>query len=69
MDYLNPRLEPLYRDIVAAIRSVDPNHVVLLGGAQWSTNFAVFGRPFDGNAVYTYHKFWANPTRDAVQSI
>ena len=25
--YLNPQLEPLYRDIVAAIRSVDPNHV------------------------------------------
>jgi hypothetical protein len=67
-DYLNPRLEPLYREIVAAIRSVDSNHVVLLAGAQWSTNFAVFGRPFDANAVYTYHKFWANPTRDSLQS-
>ncbi len=66
-DYLNPRLEPFYRDIVAAIRSVDPNHAVLLAGAQWSTSFAVFGRPFDANAVYTYHKFWARPTRDALQ--
>jgi len=66
-NYLNPRLEPLYRDIVAAIRSVDPNHLVFLAGAQWSTNFAMFGRPFDGNAVYTYHKFWARPARDAVQ--
>jgi hypothetical protein len=27
----------------------------------------VFGRPFDDNAVYTYHKFWANAERDAVQ--
>jgi endoglucanase len=67
VDYLNPRLEPLYRDIVAAIRSVDSNHAVLFGGAQWDTNFAVFGRPFDKNAVYTYHKFWPNPTRDALQ--
>ncbi len=67
-DYLNPRLEPLYREIVAAIRGVDSNHVVLLAGAQWSTSFAVFGRPFDANAVYTYHKFWANPTRDSLQS-
>jgi endoglucanase len=66
-DYLNPRLEPFYRDIVMAIRGVDPNHVVLLAGAQWSTSFAVFGRPFDANAVYTYHKFWARPTRDALQ--
>jgi len=68
MAYLNPRLEPFYREIVAAIRSVDPNHVVLFAGAQWSTNFAVFGRPFDANAVYTYHKFWAKPTRDSLQS-
>jgi len=67
-DYLNPRLEPLYREIVAAIRSVDSKHVVLLAGAQWSTSFAVFGRPFDANAVYTYHKFWAKPTRDSLQS-
>jgi endoglucanase len=67
-NYLNPRLEPFYRDIVAAIRSVDPHHVVLLAGGQWSTSFAAFGRPFEGNTVYTYHKFWAKPTRDAVQS-
>jgi endoglucanase len=66
--YLNPRLEPLYRDIVAAIRDVDRKHVVLLAGGQWSTSFAMFGRPFDANAVYTYHKFWATPTRDALQS-
>jgi endoglucanase len=67
VNYLDPQLEPLYRDIVAAIRSVDDNHIVLLAGAQWSTNFSVFGRPFDSNAVYEYHKFWANPTRDALQ--
>ena len=66
--YLNPRLEPFYREIVAAIRSVDAHHVVLLAGGQWSTSFEMFGRPFDANAVYTYHKFWANPTRDALQS-
>jgi hypothetical protein len=66
--YLNPRLEPLYREIVAAIRSTDTHHVVLLAGAQWSTSFTVFSRPFDGNAVYTYHKFWAKPTRDSLQT-
>jgi endoglucanase len=67
MAYLNPRLEPLYRDIVTAIRRVDPNHAVLLGGAQWDTNFAVFHKPFDDNAIYTYHKFWVNPSRDGLQ--
>jgi len=67
-DYLNPRLEPLYREIVAAIRSVDRNHVVFMAAAQWSTNFTVFGPPFDSNAAYTYHKFWASTARDSVQS-
>jgi len=55
---LNPLLEPLYRRIVAAIREVDPNHIVFLGGAQWNTNFAVFGEPFDERAAYTFHRYW-----------
>ncbi len=67
-DYLNPRLEPLYREIVAAIRSVDTHHVVFLAAAQWSTNFSVFGPPFDNNVAYSYHKFWASTERDSVQS-
>ena len=62
--YLNPQLEPLYRDIVAAIRSVDPNHVVLLEGAEWASNFARVRPPFDANAVYTYHEFWSDPSRE-----
>ena len=28
----------------------------------------MFGPPFDSNAAYTYHKFWASTARDSVQS-
>ncbi|HTW46330.1 MAG TPA: cellulase family glycosylhydrolase, partial [Acidobacteriaceae bacterium] len=63
----NSRLEPLYRRIVAGIREVDPHHVVILGGAQWDTNFSVFGPPFDSNAMYTFHKYWMPPTQAAIQ--
>lgn len=66
-DFLNPRLEPLYRDIVGAIREVDPHHPVFLAAAQWSTNFSVFGPPFMDNAAYTYHKFWASTGRSSIQ--
>jgi len=66
-DFLNPRLEPLYRDIVAAIRAVDPHHPVFLAAAQWSTNFSVFGPPFTDNVAYTYHKFWAATGRSSIQ--
>ena len=54
----NGNLEPLYRRISAAIREVDRNHVLILGGAQWDSNFKVFGKPFDSNVMYTFHKYW-----------
>lgn len=64
---LNPLLEPLYKQIVAAIREVDANHLIFLGGAQWNTNFAVFGAPFDSKLVYTFHKYWCDTTQAMVQ--
>src|SRR5947209_1031651 len=65
--YFNPKLEPLYRKIVVGIREVDKNHIVFLGGAQWDTNFKVFGPPFDDKAVYTFHKYWMPVNQQAVE--
>jgi endoglucanase len=65
-DTLNPRLEDFYHDIATAIRAVDPNHILFLEGAQWSSNFSVFGRPFAQNIAYSYHMFWASPTRASI---
>ena len=42
LDELNAALEPLYMRITKAIRKVDQNHIVMLGGAQWNGNFTVF---------------------------
>lgn len=61
-EQFNPELEPLYKRIVGGIRSVDPHHVLILGGAQWDTNFSVFGPPFDPNVVYQLHKYWTKTT-------
>jgi aryl-phospho-beta-D-glucosidase BglC (GH1 family) len=63
----NPYLEPLYKDITKAIRSVDANHILFLGGAQWDSNFKVFGAPFDAKLVYTFHKYWTPTTQDVIQ--
>jgi endoglucanase len=65
----NSQLEPLYKRIAAAIREVDTHHVLILGGAQWDTNFSVFGPPFDSNVLYQLHLYefntpW-NPTTAA----
>ncbi len=64
---LNPKLEPLYREIVSAIRKVDTNHIIILGGAQWDSNFKIFGKPFDSKLVYTFHKYWSATTQDVIQ--
>ena len=63
----NHLLEPLYKRIVASIREVDKNHLVFLGGAQWNTNFNVFGPPFDSKLVYTFHLYWCDTTQSVVQ--
>jgi endoglucanase len=65
---LNKKLEPLYRMIVKAIREVDSNHLIFLGGAQWDSNFAVFGPPFDSKLIYTFHKYWVPVNQDAIQA-
>jgi hypothetical protein len=64
---LNPKLEPVYRKVVAGIREVDRNHLIFLGGAQWDTNFKVFGPPFDDKLVYTFHKYWMEVNKRAIQ--
>jgi endoglucanase len=64
---LNPYLEPMYKEIVQGIRTVDKNHLVFLGGAQWDGNFKVFGKPFDNKAVYTFHKYWTASTQGVIQ--
>jgi len=66
-DYFNPKLEPLYRKITTAIRQVDKNHIIFLGGAQWNSNFKIFGAPFDKKLVYTFHKYWVDVNQQIVQ--
>lgn len=63
---LRRELEPVYRRIAGEIRTVDKNHVLILGGATWDTNFKVFGPPFDPNVMYTFHKYWTKQTDASV---
>lgn len=55
---LDSKLEPLYRRMTAAIREVDREHLIILGGAQWNGDFSVFGEPFDDKLVYAFHRYW-----------
>ncbi len=66
-EQLNPKLEPLYKRMVEAIRVHDPNHIVFLGGAQWNTHFGVFGPPFDDKLAYTFHRYWEEVTPALIE--
>jgi len=65
---LNAALEPVYRKAVAAIREVDKNHMVILGGAQWNSNFKVFtDSKFDDKLMYTCHRYWCDTLQANIQ--
>lgn len=65
---LNAALEPVYKKAVAAIREVDQNHIVLLGGAQWNSNFKVFkDSKFDDKLMYTCHRYWCDTLQANIQ--
>ena len=69
VDEMNARLEQIYKRGVAAIREVDTNHIVLLGGAQWNSNFKPFAdASFDAKLMYTCHRYGGAPTREAIHS-
>lgn len=66
---LNSALEPLYKRAVQVIRKSDPNHIVLLGGPQWNSEFGNFTDwKFDNNIMYTCHRYGGEPTAEAIKS-
>lgn len=67
-DELNAKLEPLYKRAVKAIREVDNNHIVLLGGARWNSDFFVFEDwKFDDKLMYTCHRYGGDATAAAIK--
>ena len=68
-EQINLLLEPLYKRAVKVIRAVDPNHIILLGGAQWNSAFHMFADwTFDNNIMYTCHRYGGDATKEAIQS-
>ena len=47
---------PFYERLSAAIREIDPEHILFFDGNTYSTEFGFFGEPLE-NAVYTLHDY------------
>lgn len=61
------RLVDLYVDLTAAIRSVDPHHLIIYEGTHWATNFDIFTEVWDDNSMLSFHRYWCPPDRDLVR--
>lgn len=65
---LFPKLEALYRRGVEEIRTVDQNHIILIGGACWNSNFeCITDVSYDDNVMFTCHRYGGEPTAEAIQ--
>jgi endoglucanase len=53
----------LYRDLTAAIRAIDPDHLIMYEGSHWATNFEIFTEIWDQNSVLQFHRYWMPPDR------
>ena len=68
-DELNAKLEPLHKRAVAAIREVDPNHIILIGAPQWNSNFEPLNdTDYDPQLMFTCHRYGGPATAEAIQS-
>lgn len=66
---LNSKLKALYRRGFDAIREVDKHHIVILGGAQWNSNFEPLDDcNFDEQVMYSCHRYGGDPTPEAIGS-
>ena len=69
-EFLNTQLVKVLKMGLEAIRSVDKEHIVIIGSPQWNSNFTPlenvdFG---DDNIVYSCHRYGGPSTADAIRS-
>lgn len=64
---LKPLLEKLYRRGVEAIRKVDNNHIILIGGAEWNSNFdCITDWSYDDKIMFTCHRYGGDALKEAI---
>lgn len=66
-DELNAATVRIMRQGADTIRSVDPNHIILVGATQWNGNFEPLrGKDFGPRVMFTCHRYGGDPTPEAI---
>jgi len=61
------QLVALYRRLTAAIRSVDPDHLIMYEGTHWATNWTIFTEVWDPSSVLQFHRYWSPTDRPGIE--
>lgn len=64
---LSAELPTLYRQLVKAIRRADTNHLIMVEGSQWATDFSTLDGLSDDNMCWQFHRYWADPSEDGIR--
>lgn len=67
----NSMLLPLYRKLITAIRKKDKNHLIILEGLHWATDFSIFDEftkeEASNNIMLQFHKYWNPPDVESIE--
>lgn len=59
-------LAQLYKELTAAIRAIDPDHLLVYEGAHWATNWSIFTEVWDTNSALQFHRYWCPPDESSI---
>lgn len=58
-----------YSRLISAVREVDPDHMIMVEGNWYATDFSMFPYPpLDGNLCYQFHKYWDTNGPNSIRS-
>lgn len=66
-DDMIPELMSFYREVTAAIRRKDPEHMISVEGYYWATNFDAFTERWDDNMVLHFHRYAEPPSIECLE--
>lgn len=67
----NDLVLPLYRDLIREIRTIDKEHMIILEGVHWATDFSILEdftpEEAKNNILLQFHKYWNNPDKESLE--
>ncbi|MFO7668514.1 MAG: carbohydrate-binding protein [Bacteroidales bacterium] len=63
----NSQMRALYTRTTDSIRTVDPNHMIIIEGNSFANDFSGLTPPWDDNMAYSFHHYWTYNTPGSLK--